>query len=81
MKSHVSFRQAAEGRKLEILLSPESLAALNSGSMHGVELSTDNCVWEGEGRVSYRNESGESFAIATITLGIRYGDESSEGFE
>lgn len=72
MKSHVHFRQAVEGRKLEILLSPDDIAQLVSSGNSSLTLHDDNCEWDGEENVTYRNNNGETFKIAQITLGHRY---------
>lgn len=82
MKSSVRFSQVHEGIKLEIRLSPDALASLNSDTFYGIELREDNhCDWKGEGRLVGRNGTDEPNEVVRIIIGVRAGDESPEDSE
>lgn len=66
MKSHVWVRQAVEGRKVEILLSPEDIESLREGK--GIQLVEGDSVWDDE--LTATNEQEESLAIVDIKIDL-----------
>lgn len=66
MKSHVSVRQAVEGRKVEILLSPEDIESLRSGK--SIQLVEGDAIWKDD--LTARNEGDESLAIVDIKIDL-----------